>query len=98
MLDRELKTENIVYEGKLICEKWHRCRSLYGFANVERLWSVHKEVIKGKKVEIQELLGYRAKLPRNIMGNICTVPDDAVKSAELVYEKLINKAINELSK
>lgn len=98
MKHRDLDESKIVYKGDLVCERWETVRSKFGNAEVERYWIIRKVKVSNKLTEITELLGYRCILPRSIAGNICIKPEDAIVSAEAMYEQNLEKMSKVLDK
>lgn len=94
MNNRDLDPKNIIYKGEIACEKWDKVKTKFGDGNIERLWIIRNVKVSGKLCDVTELLGYRCYLQRNIFGDVCIKPEDAVTSSEHVYEQCLKKMSN----
>lgn len=98
MKNREFIQKNVLYNAKCMCERWETIQTKFGDGFVERFWLLKNIKVAGKTSEELELLGYKCTLQKGIYGDICIKPGDAVRSAEFMYEEMLEKAIKVLDK
>lgn len=97
MNHRDLNKDNIRYKGEIVCETFEKVKTRFGNGNIERYWIIRDEKVSGKNCKVEELLGYRCFLQRSIFGDVCVRLEDAVVSAEGVYEQCL-KTMSEIIK